>query len=82
MFSKCRFNIKSEKLRDRGLKALKNYQQKWDKANKIFAAKPLHNWASNGADAFMLFAMEAREDKIDRSKLDRQCDNQFDVFDF
>lgn len=36
----------------RGISALKNYQRKWDSKNKMFVDKPLHDWASNGADAF------------------------------
>jgi phage terminase large subunit len=46
----------------RGLKALANYQRKWDEKNNVFQETPLHNWASNGADAFQQFGMGARED--------------------
>ena len=34
-----------------GIKALDNYVRKYDKARDCFT-KPLHNWASNGADSF------------------------------
>jgi phage terminase large subunit len=42
----------------RGLEALKNYQRKYDSKNQMFVDKPMHNWASNGADAFRTCAVE------------------------
>ena len=42
----------------KGLDALKNYQRKWDGKNNMFMDKPLHNWASNGSDAFRMMAMD------------------------
>ena len=44
----------------RGLEALKNYQRKYDSKNSMFVDKPLHNWASNGADAFRYCALDLR----------------------
>lgn len=41
----------------RGISSLKNYERAWDAKNKIFQARPKHNWASHGADAFRTFAM-------------------------
>jgi len=35
-----------------GLKALQNYQYQYDEKYQVFRQTPLHNWASNGADAF------------------------------
>ena len=35
-----------------GLKALANYRRKYDEGNDTYSRVPLHNWASNGADAF------------------------------
>lgn len=59
IFGACEFDsVRCEK----GLKALANYQRKWDSKNNVFQDNPLHNWASNGADAFQQFAMGARED--------------------
>jgi len=40
---------------DDGLKALKNYQYHYDEKYQVFRQTPLHNWASNGADAFRQF---------------------------
>lgn len=45
-----------------GLKALANYQRKWDAKNNVFQDTPLHNFASNGADAFQQFGLGARND--------------------
>jgi hypothetical protein len=41
---------------DRGLKALRNYRKEWDDDHATFRDRPLHNWASHGADAFRTFA--------------------------
>lgn len=59
IFGKVQFDAEKCK---HGLKALANYQRKWDAKNNVFQDNPLHNWASNGADAFQQFAMGARED--------------------
>jgi len=40
---------------DDGLKALANYQYQYDEKYQVFRQAPLHNWASNGADAFRQF---------------------------
>lgn len=39
-----------------GVKALRNYERKYDAKEKVYSDKPLHNWASHGADAFRGFA--------------------------
>jgi len=59
----------------RGIEALKNYQRKWDAKNKIFLQKPLHNWASHGADAFRTFAMGVRPEayRANHKTLPRQA---------
>lgn len=65
----------------RGIDALKNYQRKWDAKASVFSPKPMHNWASNGADAFQQFAMGVREDRSSETrKLPRTADNNYDVF--
>ena len=57
----------------RGLEALKNYQSKWDAKNNVFQENPLHNWASNGSDAFQQFALGNRPDSRNS---DYQSDQQ------
>jgi len=41
----------------RGIEALRQYRKEWDDKNKCFLSHPLHDWTSNGADAFRYFAM-------------------------
>lgn len=69
----------------RGLEALANYQRKWDSKNNVFSEAPLHNWASNGADAFQQFALGQRGDSRDRdyeygSTNMTQAIGRYDVF--
>ena len=44
-------------LTKRGFDALKNYQRKYDSKSKMFVDKPLHDWSSNGSDAFRMMAI-------------------------
>lgn len=64
VFGSCEFNKRTCK---RGLECLSNYQRKWNAKNNVFEESPLHNWASNGADAFQQFALGARADSRDYS---------------
>jgi phage terminase large subunit len=41
----------------RGISALMEYTKQWDEKQKVFAPRPLHNWASHGADAMRTMAM-------------------------
>jgi phage terminase large subunit len=48
-----------------GVEALKQYQREYDEERKAFRQTPLHNWASNPADAFRMLAIAAgNEPKI------------------
>jgi len=51
-----------------GLEALRQYQREWDEGARVFQQKPLHNWASHGADAFRTLAMAWRESTLEKSK--------------
>lgn len=42
---------------DAGLSALRSYRQEWDDERKTFSDTPLHDWASDGADAFRYLAL-------------------------
>lgn len=44
-----------------GIEALRQYRRKWDDEKRIFDAKPLHDWASHGADAFRYAAIAMRD---------------------
>lgn len=46
----------------KGIKALSNYKKSWDEKRQAFSNTPLHDWASNGADAFQQFGMGSRPD--------------------
>lgn len=39
-----------------GFKALANYSRKYDDERDTYSERPVHNWASNGSDAFRQFA--------------------------
>lgn len=40
-----------------GINALKNYVKQYDETRKTYSNSPLHNWASNAADAFRYMAV-------------------------
>jgi hypothetical protein len=54
MLPRCWFDKTKAK---RGIDCLRNYQREFDDKTKAFRMKPLHNWASHGADAFRYLAM-------------------------
>lgn len=54
----------SDKVED-GVECLREYKREFDEDRKVFREKPLHNWASNGSDAFRYFALRV----VDRAKL-------------
>jgi phage terminase large subunit len=82
LIPRCYFDIERC---SRGLESLKNYQRKYDSKNKIFTDKPLHNWASHGADSFMLAGMVLKpgEDRQAYKKnLPRSCESDYDVYNY
>jgi hypothetical protein len=50
----------------RGIDALRQYRREWDDKLKIFKSRPLHDWASHGADAFRYLAVGLQEQKVTR----------------
>jgi len=76
---KCWFDLKKC---ERGLDALRNYQQKWDERNKIWQDKPKHDWASHGADGFRTLAMGQRPEQTRRTStnLQQYADSDYDLF--
>jgi len=42
---------------EQGIESLKNYSRKWNEERKVYAATPLHNWASHASDAMRYLAM-------------------------
>lgn len=55
-FDKVRCGPQKEGDRRGGLECLRRYQKKWNDKTETYSDRPLHNWASNGADAFRQFA--------------------------
>lgn len=45
-----------------GIDALNSYHKEWDDEKQCFSEKPIHDWASNGADAFRQLALSDRDD--------------------
>ena len=50
---------------ERGMSALANYQYIFDEKYDTFRQSPLHNWASNGADAFRQYGQGYRHTVLD-----------------
>lgn len=49
-----------------GVKALKAYQRRYDEKTNAFADRPLHNWASDPADAFRYLSLVCKMSLIDK----------------
>lgn len=72
-FSKCWFhqgNDERGKRVAKGYDALCNYRYKYHEDDDVYQQTPHHDWASNGADAFMQFAQGYKE-KIVKPKSHR-----------
>ena len=54
MLPKCWFNM--PKVRQ-GMDCLRNYRREFDEKRNVYYEKPLHDWASHGADAFRYLAI-------------------------
>ncbi len=44
-----------------GIEALRAYRRRYDEVTKQFSKAPVHDWASNGADAFRYFSLVTKE---------------------
>ena len=58
MINSCWFDAEKTA---RGLDCLWNYTREWDDRLKSFKEKPLHNWASHGADAFRMMGVTFKD---------------------
>jgi phage terminase large subunit len=56
---------------EEGLEALRAYRKEWDDKNKTFKDKPLHDWASDPADAFRYLARGLPDQSFAPKKRDR-----------
>jgi hypothetical protein len=57
VFPRCYFDAKKCEV---GIAALKNYHRKYNEELRVYDNKPLHDWSSNGADAFRYMAVSMR----------------------
>ena len=60
MLGRCYFD---EKKCARGIEALRQYRREYDDKRKTFKARPVHDWASHGADSFGYGAMHKLKTK-------------------
>lgn len=67
--SRCWFDREKT---DRGRLALTSYRKLWDEKRRVFQARPLHDWASNAADAFRYLSVGHRFAKAQQAKRPEQ----------
>lgn len=60
------FNIGNEDVRKVGLSALVMYQRQYDEVRRVFRQTPLHDWASNPADAFRYLCLGMNKNTFQR----------------
>ena len=59
-------NIYMNPRTEEGIEALRVYRKKYDEINKVFSNTPLHNWASDFADAFRYMCLNANKGKAQK----------------
>jgi phage terminase large subunit len=59
IFNRCYFD---EQKCSEGLQALRHYRYDIDPDSRQLSGRPLHDWASHGADAFRYMAISIQED--------------------
>jgi phage terminase large subunit len=58
---------------ERGLDCLRQYQKTWDDKLRTFSSKPLHDWASHGADGIRTLAQGLKEPLLEGRPRQRQA---------
>lgn len=72
MLPRCWFDkVKTEP----GLEALRNYRREWDEKLGVFRPRPLHDWASHGADGFRALAQGIEKPRPKRKGADHGAGN-------
>ena len=66
-----------EKRCKEGIRALFKYHKQWDDKRQVFRSYPLHDWASNPADAFRQFAQGYEEDTDDWADADLDTNEEW-----
>jgi len=70
IFPNCYFHQGNDargKRVEKGFEALCNYRYKYNDDDDVYGAKPHHDWASNGSDAFMQFAQGFKDRNIQQN---------------
>jgi len=65
---------------ERGIRALKSYRKEYDEDNKCYRNRPVHDWASHGADAWRTLAVGLAGSGFGhglRKELPRQAQNNY-----
>lgn len=57
-----------------GIEGLKQYRKEWDEERKTFKPTPLHDWASNPADAWRYLSVGWRAQRLPKPEPKRQVD--------
>ena len=57
----------------RGIDCLRMYRAEFDEKNQVLRSRPLHDWASHGADAFRYGVMGAREPREKKPQAPRHA---------
>lgn len=60
----CYFHPRTED----GVECLREYRREYDEEKKAYREKPLHNWASHGADAFRYLSLVIADDTRSKPK--------------
>ena len=78
ILKRCWFDEKNCK---RGISALRSYHKEWDEKNMQYKAKPKHDWASDFADSFRMFAVgHIDEQRQTKSEREEELNEPFDRF--
>ena len=64
---------------NKGWASLMNYRKEWDEKRRTFLLQPEHDWASHGADGFRTLAIGLKRTSVDRKRLPRQSESQYDI---
>lgn len=67
---------------ERGIQCLRSYRKKYDEQLQTWSAEPLHDWASNGADAFggVAYGVTKYRRGDNRTKLPTKAVDKYDIF--
>jgi len=63
-----------------GIRALRSYRKEWNEQRQCFNSRPLHNWASHGADAMRYAARAIKEYSPGRTISPDQIDMMYDSY--